>query len=167
MQENRKEKGFTTVEAIIVIFFVLPIFLFICDMFVWGIRTVTVAQTSSAIARQAGIQGGFLASAPAGYPGGDEGYISISELHDFVSKRMAWCEDDEWELKIGSSTMSKSVAHKTPEYDYTEDISVVLKTTYKWPLMSACTGQDIETTINSVRVTISEWKYNYDDWLGE
>lgn len=163
--KQKRQDGITTIEVLIIIVVVIPAILFICDMFMWGIQSVQVSQTTSVIARNVGIQGGYLSSAPEGYPGGDAGYISINKLHNFVSRRLQWSSD--WTLKIGGNTLSATSYHQTAKFDYTEDILIVLKVPYKWKLLSAYSGRDIRTIITSSRATISEWKYNYDNWLGE
>ena len=166
---KKNEKGFTTIEALMVIMALLPFILATFDCILYFYKSISTAQIASSITRMVGIQGGVLNSAPAGFPGGNDGYMDKNELYTHVKERMAAVgfKDDEWVLKINNATYTASSCQATKQYDYLADIKVSVVTQYDFPFISTFLPGDLTVKIPCNRSTISEWKYNYDEWLGE
>ena len=166
--EGRNEKGMSTIEIIIGVIIFLMLFCLLFDLFTIMWKFSVIAHTNTQVARIVGLQGGALTSAPDGYPGGDANYITINELNDIVSNKFkaAWIKDEEWEMKIGNGSIGKK-GIKPAKHDYMEDFTVETKVDYEWTMISNFIPGNLKQTATSRRPAMGEWKYNYDEWIGE
>ena len=167
MKKNNSDRGFHSIEALIIILVLMPIILATVDFILYAYKSIATATICTSVTRMVGIQGGVLNKAPAGFPGGDNGYMDKGELEEYLTKRMAAIGEDNWKLKIDGKVYSPSSAQATKQYDFLEDINVTLSTKYDFPFISSFLPGDQTVNITCPRATISEWKYNYDEWIGE
>lgn len=165
---KKDKKGMTSIEVVIGVLIFVIIFSFLLDIMIVSWKFSVVAQTNTEVARITGLQGGALTSAPDGYPGGNSGYITINKLNDLVSEKMktAGFKDSDWSMSIGSGGIGSNGV-RSARYDYQETFTTKLEAKYRWEFMSNWIPGNLEQTIRSKRISISEWKYNYNNWIGE
>lgn len=169
INNSKNKKGVSSLEIVIGLLIFLIVFCFLLDLLILIQKFNVVAQTNTQIARIAGIQGGVLHSFPPSYPGGSSNYINISEINNIVKEKfsLAGIKDNEWIVNIGNGKIGKNGISATQKYDYKESFSTEIIVDYKWVFMSNILPGDLKQTIRSKRPTMSEWKYNYDSWIGE
>lgn len=165
----KNKKGISTIEIVIGVLIFIVVLCFMMDLLILMWKFSVIAQTNTEVARIAGIQGGFLNTPPHAYPGGNKNYITISELDAMLTDKFesAGIASNEWEIRIGSGGITKNGAKRPVRFDYKETFSVEISVDYRWDFMSNILPGNLRQTITSKRPAMSEWKYNYDDWLGE
>ena len=169
---KKDNKGSIIIEAIVGVMLMLGIFCFLFDLLFVIWKSSTVAQLATTVARQAGIQGGYLNKAPAGFPGGDNAYVSLGEVIKQIDNQLtsSGIPSDKWQLKINGRTYTSSTSGSasTGEIDQKEEIRVSLVVENNWKMTSSYIPAINPTNIISAnRTTLSEWKYNFDDWENE
>lgn len=165
-------KGVMVIEAIVGIMVMLGIFCFLLDLLFVLWRSSAVAQLATTVARQGGIQGGYLKSAPPGYPGGDNAYVSLKEMLNHINNQLtaSGIPSDKWSVTINGNTFTNnsSSSASTNKIDSKEEVKVILKVENRWKMTSAYLPFiDPVNNISANRIVLSEWKYNYDDWENE
>lgn len=159
-------KGASSIEIIIGIMMLIMVLSFATDILILSWKFSVISQTNTWIARVAGIQGGVRTSAPAGYP--DE-YITIQNMNEIVSDKLssAGIEPGKWLVQIGNGRLGKNGVSSSSAYDYKTFFDTSIEIEYKWQFMSNFIPGDLRNTIKSKRPAMSEWKHNYDSWIGE
>lgn len=167
---KKDKKGVMAIEIVIGMFMFLLILCFLVDLTVLAWKFSVVSQINSKVARQAGIQGGVLAKAPEGYPGGDNAYTDINELNSMLQEHFenAGIEGSEWRLSIdGRHVLGSGTRTPSRRIEYRESFQTKIEVTYTWDMISNFIPGNLTNTISSTRPTLSEWKYDYDNWIGE
>lgn len=167
---KKDKKGVMAIEIVIGMFMLLMILCFMMDLLILSWKFSVISQINSKVARQAGIQGGVLAKAPDGYPGGDSAYTDINELYSIVRETFenAGIEESEWRLYIdGKHVLGSGTKVASRRIEYRESFQTKIEVTYSWDFISNFIPGTLTNTISSKRPTISEWKYDYDSWIGE
>lgn len=164
----KNKRGMSTIEIVIGVIIFLMLFCLLFDLFTIMWKFSVIAHTNTQVARIAGVQGGVLKSAPEGYPGGDSNYITVNELNDIVRDKFAsaWIKDGEWGMKVGNGSLGRE-GIKPAKHDYLQDFTVEVEVDYEWVMVSNFIPGNLKQTITSKRPAMGEWKYNYDDWIGE
>lgn len=164
----KDKKGVSSLEIVIGLLIFLIVFCFLLDLLILIWKFSVIAQTNTQVARIAGIQGGASTSPPAGYPGGSSNYITITELNKIVRDKFdsAGIKSTEWEARVGNGRIGRS-GNTTAYHDYKDDFTVEITVDYRWDFMSNILPGNLRQTIVSKRPAMSEWKYNYDSWIGE
>lgn len=166
----KNKKGVSTIEIVIGVLIFIVVLCFMMDLLILMWKFSVIAQTNTEVARIAGIQGGFLNTPPDAYPGGNKNYVTISELESMLNDKFksAGIASNEWEIRIGGNGgITKNGAKRPVRFDYKETFSVEISVDYRWDFMSNILPGNLRQTITSKRPAMSEWKYNYDNWLGE
>lgn len=159
------KKGVTAIEVVIGVLIFMIVLFFGTDIIKIGLHFSTISQTTTEVARIGSIQGGFANSKPANYPGD---YVTIHDLNESIERKFnaAGIESEDYHIDIGSGYVgNKGVRPAT--YDYKQDFEVSTTLRYRWTLMERVLKFDREQTLNSKRIAMSEWKYNYNNWDGE
>lgn len=166
---RKNKKGMTSIEIVIGMLIFIIVFSFLVDTVLIMWKFAVVAQTNTEVARITGLQGGARTSAPTGYPGGNNSYLTIHQLNSLVNDKMksAGFKDNEWSMTIGSGGRIGANGVSSVEHDYKQTFSTKLNAKYRWSFMSNWLPLNLEQTLTSKRMTISEWKYNYSIWDGE
>lgn len=163
------KKGSSTIEIVIGLMMFVLVLGFLLDLIMLTWKFNVVGQTNTQIARIASIQGGVLSSAPYSYPGGDANYINIYQMKNIVEDKFqsAGISPNNWTVYIGNGRITSSSAIPSSQYDYKQDFNTSITVTYTWEYMSKMLPGNFTQTITSKRPAMSEWKYNYDSWIGE
>lgn len=166
-ENNKGKKGMASIETVINVIIFIIVLCFLLDLLILGWKFSVISQTNSYVTRTAGLQGGILSSAPAGFPGGNDAYISTSEMRDKMDVYFsgAGIENGDYQVLVNGRDVSNGAS--TSEIDYREDISTKITVDYKWDLMSNFVLGDLNQKIESTRGSVSEFKYRYDTWVGE
>lgn len=167
-KKKLNKKGATAIEVVISIMMMLLLLSFMIDLLAVIWKHSVVSQVNTEVSRIVGIQGGLLNSAPEGYPGGNENYLSASEVTQLLDNKFASAgvSGDKWKVKVGSGTLGKDGIAEA-KYDYLTTFTVEVNIDYEWEYISKMIPGQITQTIVSKRPAMSEWKYGYNDWIGE
>jgi len=153
---NKEKKGASAIEIVAGMMMFLVIMSFMVDIAMLTWKFQIISQTNTYIARTVGIQGGLLVSMPDGFPGGNESYITYSEMESKVKNNMNKAGIEEYSFNV------------TPgEIDYGDSIDTRVVAEYKWQLTSNFIPGEITNDIKSDRTVFSEFKYRYDSFKGE
>lgn len=172
----KNEKGSIAIEAVIGTLMLLTCLVVIMDLVVITWKSNLISQVSTQVARQVGVQGGYLHSAPTGFPGGNNAYTNPYQLGQMLTEqfRSAGIEDHDWAIIIKGSDgreyeYSANRTTITSQYDYQEVVKVEAKLDYEWELSQIILPllKDKTYTLTSKRSALSEWKYDYDNWENE
>jgi hypothetical protein len=161
---RKNKKGSMAIEIVFGCFIFLIVMCLLLDVVLLGWRFSVVSQTNSYIARTVGLQGGVLASAPDGFPGGNGAYISKSEIAKNIANNFekAGIKNGEYTISINGIPLDSGV-----KVDYREQLHVETKVKYEWTYVNNFIPGGLENWISSKRSVLSEFKYRYDYWTGE
>lgn len=161
---KNNKKGFLAIEIAIGCIIFLMVLCFLMDLVVLGWRFAVISQTNSYLARTVGLQGGILASAPHGFPGGDNAYVSISEMQNAIAESFARAgiQEGEYRVRINGVPLNSGI-----KVDYRDFLTTEIEVDYRWANLSNFIPGDLSNTITSKRAVMSEFKYRYDQWTGE
>lgn len=165
LKSTRIEKrGSMAIEIVIGCFIFLMVLCLLMDLVTLGWRFSVISQTNSYIARTIGLQGGVLASAPPGFPGGDAAYVNISELKQNIEQSFARAgiKSNEYRITINGVPLDSGI-----KVDYRGFLNTEIQVDYQWSFLSNFIPGNVKNTISSKRAVISEFKYRYDQWTGE
>lgn len=139
------------------------------DVAMYGFQSVTTAKVATTVSKVIAVQGGVLSKPPDGYPGGKDAYYTPKQLQALIQKNLSksGVKDGDWKVEVDGKTLITSSSCQTIKKDWMEEMNIELKTRYHWPILSKVLKSQWDTTINASRPKLSEWKYNYDEWLGE
>lgn len=156
--------GATAIEIVIGVLIFLLVFCAILDLLVLSWRFAIVSQTTTHVARTVGLQGGIMASAPDGFPGGSEQYVTSSQLKANIEKNFAAASilPGEYSVTVNGVEVGGSV-----DIDYREFADIRTEVDYTWEALSNFFPGDLSSQVYSKRVAMSEFKYRYDSWVGE
>lgn len=166
-EKHNGKKGITTIENVVNVMIFLIVLALLVDLLILGWKFSVISQTNSYVTRTAGLQGGILSSAPAGYPGGNTAYIGTAEMKDKIDSYFsgAGFEAGDYEVRVNGRNVSSG--YSTGEIDYRENISTEITVDYEWQLISNFVPGNLKQSIESTRGSVSEFKYRYDTWVGE
>lgn len=165
LRKKMKEKGGVwSIEFVFVVFITLALICMLLDLFILMWKFTTISQTTNYMTRVISLQGGVKQATPEGYPGGSEQYLTIAEMREDIATMLRSGDIDEGEYRI---TINGKPFGSNVHVDYREDIVVEMEVDYKWEFMSNFIPGNIEHAVHSNRATISEYKYHYDQWVGE
>lgn len=164
------EKGMTALEMVIGVLIFVLLLAFMIDILVLFWKFSVLSQTTTQVARIAGLQGGVLNKAPEDWPA-RESYITINDLNGIVERKFdsASVDSNDWEMSIGHGGLRKTgQTSSTGEIDYKEEFTVETRLDYEWTYMSkVIPGMNLVQEIRAKRPAMSEWKYDYNSWEGE
>jgi len=165
LRENKS--GSLAIEIVIGCFIFLIVLCFLMDILLLTWKFQVIGQTNSYVARTAGLQGGILARAPEGFPGGNTAYISSTEMRNRIAETFerAGIENGQYTVAVNNAMISSGAT--TGEIDYRNPIHTEIQVRYRWAFTSNFIPGQIEHTISSKRSALSEFKYRYDTWRGE
>lgn len=167
---KKDKRGSMAIEIVIGMLAFLYVLCFMNDLLVLSWKFSAISQINTKIARQAGVQGGFLTRPPTAYPGGNNSYTTIGELKTMVTDHLskAGIKEDEWVLKIdGRQVLGGGSMAPTSEIEYRETFETELIITYEWKAINGIVPGNLSNSLTSKRPGMSEWKYKYNDWIGE
>ena len=170
MYKLREKKGVSTIEIVIGMLIFLIALCFLMDLLMLLWKFSVIGQTTTQVARITGIQGGALKSPPTSWYGGANNYTNINQLHNLVEDKFqsAGIASNEWEMTIGGGSIGSGGTVSTGEIDYKTNFEVVTTVNYHWDYVSNILPfVDLNQTITAKRPAMSEWKYNYGEWVGE
>lgn len=173
----KEEKGSSVIEfAIALLMFVLLVAFFV-DMLTIGGKRFLIAQETTTISRVIGVQGGVSSAVPTGYPGGDRSYLTSLELYKKINDKMADTniQTDEWTATLTEYNTQGQIIRElqlTPQtdfrVDYMHSMDIAISASYQWTLMNFISGGMLnDASVGAKRHTVSEFKYNFDEWEGE
>lgn len=172
-----EEKGSAVIEFAIALLIFVTLTAFLVDMLVIGGKRFGISQETTEISRVIGVQGGVSSAVPTGYPGGDQAYRTSLELYKQIDGKMATSgiETDEWKATLTEYNKGGQIIREvvlTPQtnfrVDYMHSMDIHIEATYSWTLMSLITGNLLDVAdVGAKRHTVSEFKYNFDEWEGE
>lgn len=154
----KSKKGMSTIEVVIGVLVFMLVFGFMLDLVMLTWKFNAIAQTNTQLARIAGIQGGILSSAPAHWPGGNGSYMSRSEMQSMVADSFS---------SAGIRSGDYTIDLPNRRYEYGETFETEITVDYEWEYMSMMLPGNFRQSITSVRPAMSEWKYDYNSWIGE
>lgn len=172
----KDDKGVAGIEEVIAILFLLIFICFSTDAILVASKQYIASQQTNLIARTLGVQGGIKSNIPTGYQGDTISYVTSSKMYEAVKSNMEKIGIDDWKVEITTYTKNGRVASKkvlSPTTNITADygigIDVALTYSYKWNLINQIIpGNADRTTTNKVGGhSVSEFKYDYDNWDGE
>lgn len=164
-REKLKEKGgIWTIEFAVAVLITLMVLCALLDILILSWRFAVISQTTNHLARTMSLQGGVMHNVPEGYPGGDEVYLKMSELQDDVARMLKYSDigKDDYQLTVNGANFGQEV-----KVDYRGDILVEMRVDYEWAFLSNFIPGKLKHHVFSKRATISEYKYHYDEWVGE
>lgn len=159
---QKKEDGASAIEFVLgSLIFVLLLATFL-DVLVLSWKFTIISQSATTVARITGLQGGALASAPEGFPSSD--YMTSSRLKNHIGGiyKNAGVHESDWDIKVNGTSLGGQI-----KIDYREPVIVKTHVKYRWFFLSALMPGDWKSDINTTRLSISEFKYRYDEWEGE
>lgn len=165
IKDIREEKGgATAIEVVIGVLIFLLVFCALFDLLVLSWRFAVISQTTTHVARTVGLQGGIMASAPGGFPGGSEQYVTSSQLKANVERNFAAASilPGEYSVTVNGVEIGGNV-----DIDYREFADIRTEVDYTWEALSNFFPGDLSSQVYSKRVAMSEFKYRYDNWVGE
>lgn len=164
---QKNNKGVMAIEIIIGLFIFLMMFCLLMDLLILTWKFSVIGQTNSFVARTAGTQGGVLYSAPEGFPGGDQAYLSVDEMNAKIANnfRSAGIEAGDYQVFVNGRNITAGAS--SGEIDYLEEFDTEIRVNYRWDFINNFIPGQIEHQIGSKRSTLSEFKYRYDSWVGE
>lgn len=173
----KNREGSSVIEFAIGLLLFVLLTAFVVDMLFVGNKRFLVAREATEISRMMAVQGGVKSITPVGYPGGNKTYTTSRELLKNIDTAMTNAGVKEgWSVtltkynKQGQIIKQGYLTEKTNlEVDYMESMDVEIHATYKWLLMSQFdfVGLKEEADVGAKRHSVSEFKYNFDDWEGE
>lgn len=167
-QLKTEQGGVDTVTFVMTVLMTLLLLCALLDIARLGWKFNAISQLNTNIARTASVQGGFRYSRPDYFPGH---YITMYDLENMVTQKMtnADVQNGEWYVRFSSGgslgTLGRS---QTPQIDYKDSFSTEIGFDYSWDFLNALLpGNPIRNQIHSTRPGMSEWKYDYENWIGE
>lgn len=160
------KRGSLALEIVIGCVIFITVMCFLMDVAILTWKFSVISQTNTYLARTIGIQGGIKSSAPTGFPGGNTAYQSTYKILDQIQENFdkAGINESDYTVKINGSTLKGTT---NIEADYTEILTTQITVKYRWDMLSNILPGNITHSINSRRSVMSEYKYRYDDWIGE
>lgn len=173
----KREEGSSIIEFTIALLIFVLLVAFFVDMLMIGGKRFLIAQETTGISRVIGVQGGVSSAVPVGYPGGDRSYLTSLELYKKINEKMADAniESTEWTATLTEYNTKGQVIRElqlTPQsnfrVDYMHSMDIEISASYQWKMMNVITGGVLnEASVGAKRHTVSEFKYNFDEWEGE
>lgn len=170
-------RGSAVIEFAIALLILVMLIAFVVDILIVGNKRFIVAQETTEIARVIGLQGGVSSIVPAGYPGGNNTYLTSSEMYKQIEEKMkdSKIKNDEWTAtlteysKTGQAIRRVTLNPRTTfKVDYMNSMDIQIEASYNWTLMSQISGGLLdEANVGAKRHTVSEFKYDFDKWEGE
>ena len=164
-RQRLKEKGgIWTIEFVVAVLITLMVLCALLDILILSWRFAVISQTTNHLARTIALQGGVERTVPTGYPGGDEVYLKMSELEDDVARMLEYSDIElaDYNIQINGVNFGTPI-----RVDYRGDIMVEMEVDYEWAFLSNFIPGDLSHSVHSKRATISEYKYHYENWVGE
>lgn len=142
------------VIAMIILIYAL---MFGMDLLRIGLQMQSISRLNTECARIVAAQGGIGGSAPRGYPGGADNYVTSSKFNQ---------EADKTTKRVKIEKNFKADYPQSVEYRKT--FETTMSFTYSWDMVNIVLPVKIrDGTFASTRTGVSEYKHNYDDWTGE
>ena len=168
LQQLRKDKeGSLAIEMVIGMLMMLMVFCLLMDILILTWKFSVIGQTNSYLARTASTQGGVLGTAPQGFPGGNMAYVDSNEMRNTVQARFAAAGIMPGDYQILINGRNITNGGTTGEIDYLTPFNTEIRVQYRWDFVNNIIPGQLRHTISSERVTMSEFKYRYDSWVGE
>lgn len=172
-----ENKGSSIIEFAIALMMFVLIVAFFVDILTVGGKRFLIAQETTKISRVIGIQGGVGSAVPVGYPGGDRSYKTSLELYKQIDEKMKSTniERDAWSATLTEYDKNGQVIKEvllTPQtsfrVDYMHSMDIEISASYSWKMMNVITGGLLnDANVGAKRHTVSEFKFNFDEWEGE
>ena len=176
-EKLKEQKGFGLFEYVIGLLILIALICFLVDVITITYKQYVVSQQTNTIARQLGVQGGIMNQSPKGFPGGERAYVDARELVKQVDDHLkgAGIESNEWNLNLirydknGRVVETRKLTTATNfKVDYQSSMDIELTYKYKWNIWGQIVpGTSDEKEAIQKRYVTSEFKYNYDVWVGE
>ncbi|MFJ8531404.1 hypothetical protein [Bacillus sp. NPDC094106] len=176
-EKLKEQKGFGLFEYVIGLLVLVALICFLFDVVTITYKQYVVSQQTNTVARQLGVQGGVMNQAPKGFPGGEKAYVDSRELVTQIREHLkgAGIEENEWDLTLirynenGQIVETKKLTTATNfKVDYQSPMDIQLNYKYKWNLWGYIVpGASKDKNAVQKRYVTSEFKYNYDVWVGE
>lgn len=170
----RNERGAMLLEYVIGLLMFVVFVAFCLDILFIATRYHLIGREVNDIARALSVQSGTTIETPYGFPGGDEAYLTSSEIIDRITKtaRAVGFEDGNWELYVEEVDANGNVLRSgvlTPEsnfpVDYLNKIRVHFRGTYRWSnsAASGIPGINRDRKMSIERVVMAEYLQNYNE----
>lgn len=164
----KNKKGSSAIEVTIGLLVFILMFGFFYDLTIITWKFVVTTQVANSMSRVLAIQGGVMPYTPANFPGGDKAYITSEELVENVREQLEGKANIEnYTVTINGVELDEGT---NLSIDYGQKIVVEVTSYYDWdifsdflPFGSYLSGKKIVAK----RSSLSEFKFNYDSWIGE
>lgn len=174
LSKIKEKRGSNTIEYAIALLIFVLLFAFFVDLALITWKFVVTSQVANSSIKILDVQSGVTTTIPSGFPG-NKGYVTSSELYNNIQKKLkdaANIEDFTVTLKgydkNGGGTSTTVLGPNTQfKVDYRGRIQMEIQVKYRWGFTKIIPGLDAEKNIVAVRSGITEFKYNYDKWIGE
>lgn len=169
-QKMKSKKGSSVLEFAFGLLTFVLLFAFAVDIIMITQKQYTVSQTANQLVRQISVQGGVNASAPTGYPGGNQAYMDAREMKTLLQQKMSGSgiSADKWSMELDGFDRSGNLIASSPltnatnfEVDYQDLFEFEIEYKYEWTIMGQLVpAMGGENTAVQRRSATSEFKYS-------
>lgn len=176
----KDKRGSSVIEFAMGLLLFVTFIAFVVDLLIVGGKRFNVGQEATDISRTLAKQGGVMSVTPEGYPGGDTAYLTSTEMLQKIEKRMKRSglgeyKDGKWFVTLtefdndGKKVRTGKLEPDTDfDVDYMNSMDVKISASYRWRLMRIILADKApDSPVTAERHSVSEFKYNFDDWKNE
>lgn len=174
IKKLKEKRGSNVIEFTISLLIFVILFAFFVDIFSIAWKFIVTSQVANETVKTICVQSGVLTQTPKGFPG-DSQYVTSPKLYSNIQKLLKdKANIDKFTLKLngydknGGGTTSTILSPTTNfKVDYKGRVEVQLSVNYQWGLSKTLPGLSSEKMITAKRSGLTEFKYDYDKWIGE
>lgn len=172
----KSKKGFNTILNAISLFVFIILVAFFVDLATITWKSIVTTQLTNDLTRTLCVQSGVQTSVPPNFPGGQNNYTTSSQLYNDLKTQLkdkANITDFKVTIKSydknGKSNRTTVLNSGTQlNVDYRGRVQVQMETHYTWGFVgNFIPGLKQDKDFNAIRSGVTEFKYNYDEWIGE
>lgn len=170
------KKGSNIINGVLGLFIFIILVAFFVDIATIMWKSIVTTQLTNSLERTLCIQSGVQTNVPTGFPGGNNNYVTSSQLYnDLKTQLKNKANIDDFSVKIksydknGDSNRTTTFNKNTKlQVDYRGRIQVQLKTHYTWGFIgNLIPSLKQDKDFVAIRSGVTEFKYDYDKWIGE
>lgn len=158
------KSGSMSTEIILGTLIVIILISFAIDLILISHKLMVLSTTSTYLSRTVGLQGGLLSNPPSGFEGGGNGYQRKATVINNINRvfKAAGIRTTEWFAKInGNDILGEN------KVDEGFAIKTELTINFSWKLLSNFIPGNLNQSVTSKRVVISEFKERTEGIKGE
>lgn len=152
-----EKRGDTSIIFFIKMIFLILLFAVTLDLILISLQHVQVSRMTNNIARQIAIQSGVEASAPKGFPGSEEAYLSTGEVIDGLNKFTAKKHLFNYSLTVNGVNVGE-VSHITVKKG--EALTVTFTAYYDWYMTKIFVKNLVDKRIVSTKIVFGEFDHD-------